>query len=59
MDMPADDFRKPVEDYIHDVDTQTSRFIRIIMFICLIVFPALIILGTAFAVFVLSNELPR
>jgi hypothetical protein len=51
--------QQPPEEYIEQVDKQTARFSRFILFLMVFVLPLLIIVGLAIAIFFFSNELPK
>ena len=51
--------QQPTEEYIEQVDKQTTRFSRFILFLLVFVMPLLIIAGLTIAIFFFSNELPK
>lgn len=51
--------QQPPEEYIEQVDKQSARFSRFILFLMVFVLPLLIIVGLAIAIFFFSNELPK
>jgi two-component system OmpR family sensor kinase len=51
--------QQPPEEYIEQVDKQSARFSRFILFLLVFVMPLLIIAGLIIAIFFFSNELPK